>query len=201
MTNMTLNPKLIISQYYDSLVNQIDIHTEELLEKVSETHQISSDIFKPGKTYHEMSNDFFVRPDNFVPTYQIDSYTDPYSDKYTYNVSANPLADSVKSIKIREYCQSIRTEMIDELRRAETQTMEYYESIRKDIKSIKRENRTVEKLKKQLFANKYFFIIRVDRIRLEAFEAVANRSWFKIYLFELNFYLDQESQEFLKYSN
>ena len=38
MTQVHVNPKLIISQYYDSLINLIDIHTEELLDKYDENH-------------------------------------------------------------------------------------------------------------------------------------------------------------------
>lgn len=192
---MASNPKLLISHYYDSLVNLIDVHTEELLEKVSDTHELSSDSFNLVKNYHEMSNEFFVKPDNFVPTYGVDSYVDPYTDTYNNKLALNPLELSKTPIKIRDYLQSIRTRMIDELRRSETQTMELYEAIRKDETY---DITSAENLKNQLFSKKFYLIVKVDRIRLEAFETVANRSWFKIYLVELDFYLDMESQEFLK---
>lgn len=196
---MALNPKLLVSHYYDSLVNLIDVHTEELLEKVSDTHELSSDSFNLVKNYHEMSNEFFVKPDNFVPTYGVDSYVDPYVDTYNNKLALNPFESVSKtSIKIRDYLQSIRARMIDQLRRAETQTMELYEAIRKDETSTKYDVTSAENLRKQLFSNKFYLIVKVDRIRLEAFETVANRSWFKIYLVELDFYLDRESQEFLK---
>ena len=37
-----MNPKLLISNYFDSLVNLIDIHTEEQLLKSSETDLITN---------------------------------------------------------------------------------------------------------------------------------------------------------------
>lgn len=202
---MTLNPKLIISQYYDSLVNQIDIHTEELINKTPETHEISSDLLKPGKeAYHEMSPDFFVKPDYFAPTFEVDSYSDPYTDKYTHSSTADEHCDQTfnkpaSSIKLRAHFESIRREMIDELRRAERQAMDDCETlIRKDLNWKASKSRcVVDEIKEQLFERKFYLIVRVDRVNLEAFEAVANRSWFKIYLFELDFYLDGESQEFL----
>ena len=38
-----MNPKLVISEYFDSLINLIDIHTEEELEKSNETDLIVND--------------------------------------------------------------------------------------------------------------------------------------------------------------
>lgn len=38
MTQVHMNPKLIISQYYDSLINLIHIHTEEILDIYDENH-------------------------------------------------------------------------------------------------------------------------------------------------------------------
>ena len=85
-----MNPKLIISNYFDSLINQIDIHTEEVLEKTKENALILTD--KPFKyefesitnrqfdfNYWKISHD---AGDHFIQN--------PYDSHYKYDFSHQP---------------------------------------------------------------------------------------------------------------
>lgn len=53
MKNSNFNPKLVISEYIDGLINKVDIYTEELLEKRDDNQMFEIDLEFENSTSEE----------------------------------------------------------------------------------------------------------------------------------------------------
>lgn len=203
---MCSNPKLIALEHYDSLIRQVDIHTEELLEKFKDNkhlelnpHILASDT----KELNCLIEPYQIRLRIFEESYGVNSYHDPYSDIYQYsNQPADEIDVSPISVGIRDYVNRKRDEMLSELKRIQADTLTRCDAIRAEFASIDRNAPDrIEKLKSKIFAQKFALILQLNEIMVSTNSSkdfIINSSPFKLYLFILDFYVDDETQNFLK---
>ena len=171
-------PKLLITDHYDKLIQQVDIYIEELLEKYNENDLLPEDNEEISLLEHT-SNDFYDK----------DEYKDPYESKYEYEMSKLDVTPG--ATRIRDYLELIRSKSIEELKKAEKETLDSYE-INKLLYKYDRVNLTVdrvEEMKRNIFKDKFCFMLQFNKpdIRL-----------LKNYLIIIDFYIDNEDFNFIR---
>lgn len=185
--------KLTIIDYYDSLVQRVDVFTEERLEIYSNDHLIEiKDVEKD-----EISED--------LKAFDLDTATDLLSEKTEKIVFSpdlvkdKPLSDfAVKpnwpkklpfSMGAQDYLNFMRDEMIKQIKIAEKDTLDYYETIRDELrKNVKIADE--KELKRKLFAKRSAFLFSNRH---------SNLNPFSLYLVIFDFYLDIHQEALLKY--
>lgn len=172
------SPKMLIVDYYDDLIRDIDIYTEELLEKYSEDDLLTIEA-KPKPQKLDLSDEFVF-------------FKNPYKIEYKNDLMINVTQGSTK---IHEYLNLVRSKAIEEINKAKDENLQRYE-IKKDKYKIDRADLTekkVEEMRKELFEEKFCFLVRIDNIFYEK-----NNNLFKLYTIVTDFYLDQYERNDIK---
>lgn len=209
------NPKLIISTYFDSLIRQIDIYTEELLAECMEDDDGTNDVFelKPAeiaKTTEQYRLGLFKSKSeisNVVEFESIEAIVRALSDwtvryqthdecfNYEDNLICEPIRPELSSIN--SYLNHVRYEMIAELERAQEEAFIRYEIVKsqfnKNKNSILDDNeKKGDQLFELVFENKFYFLLNMDVSFNQRFRAP-----FKLYLVRLDFYLNKSELDLL----
>ena len=167
-SNEFYNPKLLIVDYYDSIISQIDIYIEELLEKYNE-----DDVLKKNRKEKD--------------SFKLDTSINPYKIEYQNELKINITPGSTK---VHDYLNQVRSKAIEEIKKAKDENLERYE-INKEKYKYDRNNLTVEtfqEMKNELFKEKFCFLLKVNN----------NSNKSKLYTIVTDFYLDYyERQEIL----
>lgn len=194
-----MNPKLFISNFYDSFINSIDIHTEEQLEKYQEIDEIQ-DTFRFNYKSSNLVNDDVYQIGPFIDpvSFGVEYHKDLYSESYQYG-ELNSRMRSVRPTKIHEYLNEVRNETIDQVRRAQADAFEKYESIKNEVnprEHVDNPEAFFDQLKQKVFANNFIGLIQVDRVNLANDEEpiVMNKLPFRLYLIVTDFYIDRHEQ-------
>lgn len=91
-----------------------------------------------------------------------------------------------------DFLNETRDKMLAKVNEAQGAAFKRYEQIKDQIKisidGIKSQEDREEEIKRKVFANKFIFLIRVDKIHENSLD---NRSPFKLYLVELDYYMDK----------
>lgn len=201
------NVKLIILDYYDSIIRDIDIYAEKKLEKCNETDMVEienntnseqTDVEVIQSSYATNTNTNDAESDSEIENYGLENYLDSYMEKYNYEVVNQP--KSIQSrIKASDYINELRDEMIDELKKAQKNALIYYESIKSNvnIKSISDLQERNERVRELVLTKQSAFIIRIDKKQADF--RPAKKSRFKLYLVLIDFYLKSNEQDLLRY--
>lgn len=143
------NPKLIIGQYYDSLIHKIDIFTEEQLAQLSDDQLIetsmvkqhpkkSKDPTKKDSNLDELNLDTVEFDCDLWSQYEEEKYVpDEHNYLYGFDTSSNrmPMHDDKQSrMKARDYYNQARDEMIDELTKLQVEAFTRYDMIKSELK-------------------------------------------------------------------
>lgn len=194
---MGLSPKLIITRYFDSLVNLVDIYTEEELGKHDQAELVKalSNIYPTTSSLDDDdADDDFL----FVPyhkhTFGIDSYNDPYTSSLKSSSRASETAQSGPT-RVHDYLNATRAHMIERLRSAEIVSLRRCETSIATLRGLDGDD---EEIKRRVFGDKFFLIFVVEKILVPYEGLVENPSPFKLYLFELDFYMDKHELTILK---
>lgn len=177
-------PKLLITDHYDSVIRQVDILIEELLEKYNENELMSEENNWSSARENLLSNS----DDN---CYNIEGYIDPYqTSEYKYDMS-KMIQLIPKTNRMRDYLDLVRWKFIDELKKAEKENLSSYES-NKLLYNYNRKDLTDEKVDKMcrnLFKDKFCFLLQVKG---------ANNCLSDNFLIITDFYLDKSDLTFLR---
>lgn len=211
MSNLYLkNPKLVVSLYYDSLIRQIDIHTEELLEKFTDEDLLPDCNYplESGESEFEDEDEPNTEREDF---YEIDFFNDPYIDEYKYDLDESNAIDCTKTLtRTRDHLNTIREQMIEQLTSCQNICMEYLETSLANFKLESKihlesgddENEDLlEDLKKKAFEKMFSFVLEIDRVPVKDHfltRLTENNSLFKLYVIVLDFYLEPKELELLK---
>ena len=171
--NEFYNPKLFIVDYYDSLISEIDIYTEELLEKYNE-----NDLLEENPK----------EKDSFENATSINQYKIEYKNELMIKVTPG-------STKIHEYLNEVRSKAIEEINKVKHENLERLE-MNKDKYKYDRSDMTIEKvgeMKKELFKEKFCFLIKVNNCVLECQKS--NTELFKLHLIVTDFYLEHYDRQ------
>lgn len=207
------NSKILALQYYDSLIRQVDIHAEELLEKFGENQLLeqysSSPIVADSSELNCLIEPYRIRLKIFEESYGVNSYHDPYIDEYRYksdsvvSTSSAASANDESTVKVCDYVNRIREELIFELKSLQSETLSRCDVIRSELDAVDRNSPDcLEKLKMKIFSQKFAFIQRIDEIMVSTSSSkkfIPNPTPFKLYLFVVDdLYLDSGALVFLK---
>lgn len=184
-------PTLFISNYYDDLINQIDIYTESLLESTLNS-QPPRDVNKPivdtraaahreGQTVDVVEEEGWI----FCKTLK-----DPYSDTFSFDETAwigNEINLDVKT-STHDEIHSIRMKLIEYTQRLKEANMRWYDDC-SDKSQFKIETIGVEDYTRRLIVPKFCFVLDLKSYI---------KKMFTMCLFELDFYLRASEIKILK---
>lgn len=186
MAKQKISPKILVIEYFESLVNRIDIHIEEQLNKYSSKDLLDyqpTEYIGPANYYQQYSSQ---------PLYEFDlveSARNPYENSYNYN--RIPVSNKFipKRTQVCDYLNRVRDEMIEHLKEAEKETIKNYEAIRSVLKDADFYSDSI--IKENVFDKRFLFIVQVDNIKLVDGIRAENKSPFKLYLVDLDFYMSE----------
>lgn len=174
---MKMNPKVIISNYFDSLINQIDIHNEEELAKTKENDLI------------DIENPFSIDNNNQLRLYKYD-----FSHQPSKHIPPG-------TVRVNEFLNTTREKLLAKLNVAQDQAFKVCDQIKDQLRVIskdesKSQEEREEEIKRKVFANKSFGLLRIDRIKMmKRFDKIVkNESPFKLFLVELDYFMGPDEQ-------
>ena len=137
------SPKIEIINHFDNLINRLDIEIEVCLEKYNE-EKILGDItcFENYISRNRPAND----PRGFFLHFNESSSKT--------NKSEDIWPDSTKVI---DYLRQIRKTTIDELRKAQEDSLDYYKTISSQFNRFDQQESKRDEIRNQLFGEKFYF--------------------------------------------
>lgn len=192
-TNKLTSPKILIIDYYDGLIREIDIYTEDTLRKQSDGDMLLSTEEKTSKEEDKRSNKY----GNQIETYGVEARIDPYIDQYSYDQESQPQTFE-PGTTLKQYLDSIRMRMIDELNRLQDETLRNYELIKAQIQGRTESDNEVMS---RLFENRFCFVLDIETICSILYDGSVEKmkpDLSSLYLIIMDFYLSPEDIKLLK---
>lgn len=187
MAIKNMNGKKFIIEYYDSLVNTIDIYAEQLLEKYT-----ADDLIQNKTNSVQLEPPLMHRCPLWCPCEKELIYQDPYKEGYQLKEEFKHDKLDPDLTTVHDYINRMRQEMIDELSRLQDETMAKYEQKRKGKNEMKADD---------LFAYKLPFVIILKKFDPKS-KIIKKESYtqglFQCFLIVINFYMDFITQSYLK---
>ena len=167
------SPKIEIINHFDNLINRIDIDIDSALENYNDK-QLLSEILKSCENNRR---DFRSRYFDFNVKFfeKIDS-------------SKHNLNSWSESTKVIDYLKRIRMKTIEELKKAQEETIEYYKL---NSDRFKKELTNIEEMKSELFAEKFYFQVNFKQPEYRLCP-------FNVFTFATDFYLSQSDIDLLE---
>ena len=158
------SPKIEIINHFDNLINRVDIDVEDCLEKYND-QQYLGQILSVRTIVESEFNVTFHKNTDIVKFFQ-----DKSQNLWT------------KSTKIIDYLNQVRMRTIQELRKAQEDTLEYYKLNLPRFKSALNNAKNIAELKSELFAEQFYFQVY--------FKQSEGKSWpFNLFTFVTDFYM------------
>jgi hypothetical protein len=194
--NNFYTPALLISDYYDSLVREIDIYTEELMIEYNEI-----DILPPEPERIFVHKLIMINKDT-----RLEYVDDKYPAGYKYELKKN-LEVIPRSTRVHEYLNMVRENAIAVIRKSEQDSFKKYNENRDKFKMIKGNisEKQIEMLKEELFSGNFCFLIRIDYLPNYNKNVFSNRqtlfskSLFRLYTIKTDFYLRESDIHFIRF--
>ena len=164
MTNFS--PKIEIINHFDKLINRIDIDIEDSLEKYDDKRILG-----------ELKIDW--RNINYWRTTETSKYNIRFFNTNDTSKQHETLGLWSESIKIIDYLKKIRMISIEELKKAQEDTIEYYKLNSSHFKSS---YANLDQLKSELFAEKYYFQVHFTQSKMKVCS-------FNLFTFVTDFYM------------
>ena len=186
---------LLITDYYDSLISQLDIYTEETIKEYKENGL-------PVKTHRETLNESF-NDEETDEKYGVETLNNPHEPK-RYTIYQTDISEITDISQAEEYMNKVRQKAIDEIIKVQDENLEYYKANKEKFK-VDRENLTEEKLeelKSQLFSNRFCFLIK--REPLNNTEKGSKQKYgplFNLHTVITDFYLSKSDIDYIKFEN
>ena len=171
------SPKIEIINHFDNLIQIIDIVIEERLEK-----------YKEDQVLGELQC-FKIEIRNIVQHFRFKiGYYDCFQSLQTNNQQTEEIWP--ESTKVVDYLSQVRTRSIEELRKAQEETLENYKR-NSSAFNFNNAEFTNEEKKCQLFADKFYFKVKITRAEYE--------NWvFNVFTFVTDFYMSQSDIDLLE---
>lgn len=158
------NPRLLIFDYYDSHIHDIDIYTEKHIEKHSEDDLLSNVNLKI-RINNDKINDARNEIEN-LKFFEIDSIVDPYRGVYKFDLN-QPIKVTSGSTKIRDYLNLVRSKSIEEIKKVREENLERYETNKQKYnynRNIEMTSEKVEEIRRELFKKGFCFLLKFKNI-------------------------------------
>jgi hypothetical protein len=184
--NKSVNCRLLIADYFESLRFELDIYTEESLKKVKDNGQFDEKVLfaiKPFKSNEKPKLINKVKPDT-IKFYENEAEIDPYSTEYKYDNDNQIHPEEMSNLTVEEYLNKTRAKIISELEKLEKEALKYFNtnSSRFPVEIHKFNEQQINQLTSQLFANKFCFLMNFDQNNTAKI--------FKLSLVVIDFYLE-----------
>ena len=154
------SPKIEIINHFDKLINKVDIDMDISLEKCNDEQFIGELLSSNRNLTNESS--FDVGLHNTIESSNNNIWTE--------------------STKVTDYLSQVRMKTIEELRKAQNDYLEYYKLNSSRLKSQLTEKNSIDELKSELFAEKYYFQVHLTQ--------ETKRLWyFGLFTFVTDFYM------------
>lgn len=194
---------LLITEYYDSLIKELDIYTEERIKYYAE--KVLPKVNVTTSDAHPIRNKFEI-----WSTYGVSSFKNPYeSDDYT-TFGQSYFTETPYKMTTTEYLNMVREKAIEEIRKAQEENLQYYRDNKEEFK-VYRENladdEKIEELRSNLFANRFCFLVYVEKIE-STFTDENFHNWqrserylslFKLHLVITDFFLAQSDIDLIRF--
>ena len=182
------SPKMLIVDYYDSLINRIDIYTEELLEEYSEDDVLPKEN-EPSES--PWCGDYKEVIDN------------PYKIDYNGILNTeNQMNDVIPgSTKVHDYLNRVRSKAIEEIGKVRDENLSRYELNKEKFKYSSRDELTeekIEEMRRELFKESFCFLLRIDRLKNNVNFSQYSDCLFKLHTVVTDCYFDSNDQEIIR---
>ena len=177
---MKLCPNIEIINYFDKLVDRVDIDIEQSIEKLGDR------LFKDLNCLENRK----VKTDRYYLISNESSQTNNEQCEDVLRTTNNANNEVTKWTKVDDYLNQIRTRTIEELRKAEEESLKYLKS-HASLNDLK----DADELKSRLFANKFYFQVHYNPNN----KAYQDAWVFNLYTFVVDFYLAPSEINFLEY--
>ena len=162
------SPKIEIINHFDNLINRVDIDIDHCLEKCNNDLTLG----EQQKSSEDNRRNFWNK------------YTDfnfEFSD--TFKSSKHQSLDLwPESTKVIDYLKEVRMKTIEELRKAQEDTLETYKLNSSQFKSELSNEKSIDELRSKLFAEKFYFQVN--------FTQSEKSCWtFNVFTFVTDFYM------------
>ena len=185
MATKMFSPKIEIINYFDELINQVDIDIDESIKKYNK-YQTMADL--------NLNN---LKAKCIKLKNRFNNYVKIIESTENDNDDENQTMDTVElwseSTKVVDYLNQVRMRTIDELRIAQKESLEYYKlnsSRFSYLKEIKAEDK-IEEFKSQLFSEKFYFQIRLSSVDYKPLI-------FNLFTFVTDFYMSPKDIQVLE---
>ena len=164
------SPKIEIINHYDNLINRVDIDIDNCLQNYNDK-QILGELLISSNNNRK----------NFMKNDDEKLFEVKFFD--TFKSSKHQSLDLwAKSTKVIDYLKEVRMKTIEELRKAQDDTLEYYKLNYSHFKSELSNEKSIDQLKSLLFGENFYFQIN--------FTQSEKRYWpFNVFTFFTNFYM------------
>lgn len=214
-TKKLANPKRLIIDYYDSLINHVDILAEESLEQQQQDSSRSRRLELTDKRVFSFVERFECERILFTPI-ERDLFDEKCGDNAIFSPSFNENYKIINRssrfddeeetawVSIVTYVNEMREEMIDELKRAQDETLMLYDShLKNGSTTVNSKDPDVDddddEFKRKVFDRKFSFLIYSFKLKNSDVSMVENRSPLNAYLIMLeDFYIDNQTKTILK---
>ena len=167
-----LSPKKEIIDHFDSLINRVDIDIDESLEKYNQ-EQVLSEL-----------NCYDIRKRNVRGLMAI--YLNGLSEE---DIIYETVDEWPESTKVVDYLNRIRMRTIEELRKAQEETLEYYKQNSSQFKL-----NSMDEIRSELFKDKFHF-----QVLYKPEETKYAEKWvFNLFTFVTDFYISSTDINLLK---
>ena len=169
------NAKIELINYFDNMINRVDIEIENCLLKYNE-EQILGDL------------EYIRNERNFKFSLCFHLCFFPSSSKKDNNQSVEVLPTSTKVV---DYLNQVRKRTIDELREAQKDSITHYNSISTLFKQQLTEAKKLDDIRSQLFGEKFYFQVLNKPNKEEKVEKTEKeKKWiFNLYTVVTDFYM------------
>ena len=142
------SPKIEIINHFDNLINRVDIEIEECLLKYNH-EQIIGDL-------ECIRNE---RNFKFSLCFHLSFFTSSFKENNNKSVKVWP-----KSAKIIDYLNQVRERTINELREAQKDSIEYFNSVSYRFKMHDKliEEKKLDEIKSQMYGEKFYFQVHYE---------------------------------------
>ena len=166
----SFSPKIEIINHFDKLINKVDIEFEESLENYNEKQYIGElnyikKIDKVDKIGYWQRCKFYI------------VFDDIHKSKQHKELDLWP--ESTKAI---DYLKQVRMNSIEELRKAQEDTLDFYKLNSSRFKSQLTNYTNIDQLKSELFAEKFYFQVHFAQSKIKL-------SPFSLFTFVTDFYM------------
>ena len=168
------SPKTEIINHFDTLINKVDIGFELCLERCNEKQLVCEILESNVNVKRNFMNEdecFNIKLYNPIKT-----------------LTNNILQESTKVV---DYLNQIRMQTIDELRKAQEESLEYYKLNSSRFKSLLNQKYSIDEQRSVLFAEKLYFQIHCKK-------PINKLCDFNIFIFVVDFYMNQSEIDSLE---